>query len=112
MKRLLVVPLLAFAAHAAKGESTIPVEVTLQPGKMHEACAHLDKGEKRRFHWKSTAPVDFNIHYHEGAEVLFPVKRDAMRGDGGTFAAKVAQDYCWMWTAKNAAATITGKIEE
>ena len=115
MMRLIALPLLALvaAAHAAptKDENTLGVEVTLQPGKIHEACTKLDKGEKRRYHWKASAPVDFNIHYHEGPEVFYPVKREGMRGDGGTFAAKVPQDYCWMWTAKNAAATVTGTIE-
>jgi hypothetical protein len=54
--------------------------------------------------------VDFNIHYHRGDEVFYPVKRERMRGDGGTFTAKSGEDYCWMWTAK-AAAKIEGRIE-
>lgn len=111
MKRLIAATVFALSAVRADAEDKVQVEVTLQPGKVHEACARMDKGDKRRFHWKSTAPVDFNIHYHEGNEVFFPVKSDGMRGDGGTFKAKVAQDYCWMWTAKNAAATVTGTIE-
>jgi hypothetical protein len=44
--------------------------------------------------------VDFNIHYHRGDEVFYPVKREAMRRDGGTFTAKTGEDYCWMWSAK------------
>ena len=114
MRRLIALLLLALAAasHAApKNEDALEVEVALKPGNVHEACTRLDKGEKRRYHWKASAPVDFNIHYHEGPEVLYPVKRDGMRGDGGNFAAKVSQDYCWMWTAKNAPATVTGRIE-
>ena len=71
----------------------------------------LAAGEKRRFEWKAGQAVDFNIHYHEGPEVFFPVKRDASRGERGTFTAKIAQDYCWMWTARDAAATIEGRID-
>ena len=93
----------------AQGMDAQEVQPTLEPGRIHEACVRLDKGEKRRYHWKSSAPVDFNVHYHEGNEVFYPVKRDAMRGDGGTFVAKIAQDYCWMWAAKNVPATVTGK---
>jgi hypothetical protein len=33
-----------------------------------------------------------------------------MRGDGGTFASKSGEEYCWMWTAK-APAKIEGRIE-
>ena len=100
-------------AHAAAAAESGPrsVAVTLAAGKVHEECMRLEAGDKRKFHWKSDAPVDFNVHYHDGPEVFYPVKRDAMRGDGGTFTAKIAQDYCWMWTAKNAAATVKGSIE-
>ena len=113
MKRLppLAVALLALAAHAADTPGKRALSFTLQPAKVHEECVRLEAGAKRRYHWKSDAPVDFNVHYHEGPEVFYPVKRDAMRGDGGTFTAKIAQDYCWMWTARNAAATVTGSIE-
>ena len=53
----------------------------------------------------------FNIHYHEQTEVFYPVKRSAMRGDGGTFAAKTGQDYCWMWTARDKPAKVEGRLE-
>ena len=86
------------------------VKVDLEPQKIHEECMRVEAGEKRAYHWKSSAPVDFNIHYHGDKEVFFPVKRDAMRGDRGTFTAKTAEDYCWMWTARNGAARIEGQI--
>ena len=87
------------------------LDTTLEPQKMLEFCDKLAAGEKRRFHWKSSAAVDFNIHYHEGPEAIYPVKRDAMRGDGGTFTAKTEQEYCWMWTARNAQARIEAQVE-
>ena len=62
--------------------------------------------------WKSDAPVDFNIHYHHEPKVFYPVKRDAMRGDGGTFVAKSGEDYCWMWTAKDKPAKLEGRVEK
>jgi len=99
----------AFAASSGAGRQS--VDVTLEPKKMHEACLRMEKGEKRSYSWKATSAVNFNIHYHEGPEVFYPVKRDGMRGDGGTFTAKVATDYCWMWTARGAAAKVTGRID-
>ena len=84
---------------------------TLQPQDSHEECLRVEVGQKRRYHWKSDAPVDFNIHYHEQTEVFYPVKRSAMRGDGGTFAAKTGQDYCWMWTARDKPAKVEGRLE-
>ena len=64
-----------------------PFSVSLKPGDMHEECVH------------------------EEGKVSYPVKRAAMRGDGGTFIAKIGQDYCWMWSARDKAAKLDGKIE-
>jgi hypothetical protein len=115
MKRLLAV-LCALAAPNAwcdvpdKEVGPVVVLVELEPGKVHEECMRLEPGETRRYYWKSSAPVDFNIHFHRGAEVSYPVKRERMRGDGGTFTAKSGEEYCWMWTAK-ALVKIEGRIE-
>ena len=113
MTRLPALAIVAFAlaAHAAGGPEKRAVSFAIEAGKVHEECMRLEAGGKRRFHWKSNAPVDFNIHYHEGPEVFYPLKRDGMRGDGGTFTAKIAQEYCWMWTARNAPAKIEGSID-
>ena len=114
MKRLLLAALafvpLAFAADPAKPQWK-KLDTTLEPGKTFEVCDKLAAGEKRRYHWKASSAVDFNVHYHEGTDVSYPIKRDAMRGDGGTFAAKGAQEYCWMWTARNARARVEGQVE-
>ncbi|MGZ5065058.1 MAG: hypothetical protein ACXWG1_05880 [Usitatibacter sp.] len=102
---------LAIATTLAGAAEAIPFSAALAPGEMHEECMKLGAGDKRAYYWKATAPVDFNVHYHEGAAVSYPVKRDAMRGDGGTFVAKEAQDYCWMWTARDKPAKLEGRIE-
>jgi hypothetical protein len=107
MKSLVVAMACVFAGSAFAQS----VAVTLQPKQMHEECAKLQAGEKRNYSWKADGPVDFNIHYHEGSEALYPVKRDGMRGDGGAFTAKIAQDYCWMWTARDKPVKLEGRIE-
>lgn len=115
MKRLLALAFAAGAAlahgYASDTQDTYVVQVSLEPGKIHEECLKLPAGGKRRYHWKSDAPVDFNIHYHRGTEVFYPVKRDAMRGDGGTFTAKSSEEYCWMWAAKEKKARVEGGID-
>ena len=103
-------PWLALCA-AAHADDAKVFSVTLPPGDMHEECLTLAAGQTRGYSWKSDTPVDFNIHYHEAGKVSYPVKRDAMRGDGGTFVAKIAQDYCWMWSARDKPAKLTGKVE-
>jgi len=103
---------LAFPAPwaAAEEASTGAFTARLEPRGMHEECTHLEKGDKRGYYWRADGPVDFNIHYHRGEEAVYPVKRDAMRGDGGTFTAKSAEDYCWMWTARERPAKVEGRI--
>ena len=85
---------------------------TLEPGRVHEECARVEKDATRKYHWKASGPVDFNIHRHEGSEVFYPVKRNAMRGDGGAFTADVAADYCWMWTARDRPVKLEGRIRD
>jgi hypothetical protein len=111
MNRLLAILAASWALDGAAAEDWKPFAVELAPRASHEECAHLGKGETRRYQWKSDAAVDFNIHYHEGSRVVFPVKRPGMRGDGGSLAAKVEQDYCWMWTARERPAKLEGRIE-
>ena len=104
----------AFTAAAvlpAAAEEWRAVDAKLQPGAMHESCMSIDAGDKRRYHWKSDAPVDFNIHFHKGAEIVYAVKTSGMRGDGGTFTAKEGGGYCWMWTARDKAAKLEGRVE-
>ena len=81
----------------------------LKPGGIAEECLRLEAGRSRRFEWASDSPVDFNIHYHQGNDVSYPVKVNGRAKGGGRFTAKAGEDYCWMWTAK-AAATVTGKL--
>ena len=112
MKRLLAAVLASAAPLAASpADNWKSFGVTLEPKQAHEECVRLDKDDARRWHWKSDAPVDFNVHYHEGSAVSYPVKRDGMRGDGGTFKPKLAQDYCWMWTARDKRAKVEGRVE-
>src|SRR4051812_1625944 len=95
---LIALAIIAAEAHGTDASAPSVFAVELEPGKMHEECIRLEQGDKRRYYWKSTAPVDFNIHHHRGDEVFYPVKRERMRGDGGSFTAKAGDDYCWMWS--------------
>ena len=99
-------------AQGAAPQDTIAVDFALEPQKVHEECMRVEAGQAHAYHWKSNVPVDFNIHYHRDKDVFFPVKRDAMRGDGGTFVAKTGEDYCWMWTARDQPARVEGQVKQ
>jgi hypothetical protein len=105
---LLSLALVATPALAA-GDTKQTFSVDLKPGGMHEECVKLAKDESRHYEWASNSALDFNIHYHDGSEVFYPLKKDSVAKQKGTFKAKVAQDYCWMWTAK-APAKLEGSL--
>ena len=111
MKRLLAAAAATCALHVPAAESDAPLAVTLAARDSHEDCVRLGKGEERKYNWKADGPVDFDIHYHQGPKVVYALKRDGMRGDGGTFKAKVAQGYCWTWTARERAVKLEGRLE-
>jgi hypothetical protein len=68
------------------------------PGRFAEACGRLANGDKVSWSFEGSAPMDFNVHYHEGKAVVFPVRQNGVAAARGTLSAEMPQDYCWMWT--------------
>lgn len=70
------------------------------PGRSTEICGKLARGATVRWEFEAGGPLDFNIHYHAGKEVVYPARRSATRRGEGSLPAALDQDYCWMWTNK------------
>ena len=86
--------------------------VSVVPGKFAEVCDKLPAAAKVRWDFEASAPLDFNVHYHVGKEVVFPSKLAAVSTAKGTLDAKIEQDYCWLWSNKSAApATVMVKLQ-
>ena len=77
-------------------------ELGVAPGQFSEVCGKLDRGQSIAWRFEANAPLNFNVHYHEGAQVMFPVKQDAVAKADGKLIVQIDQDYCWMWTNKSA----------
>jgi hypothetical protein len=82
------------------------IEVSLQPGAFEELCFELGAGQSIRYTFDAGAPLDFNLHWHRGNEVLFPARIDAIARIGGVFRATERQTYCLMWTNKQRSAVV------
>lgn len=108
-----VLPMLALICSVAlAGEGAGPYSFTLSGKAFDERCLHLEAGQSIRYRFKASAPVDFNIHYHRGKEVVFPVKRAGVREASGTFKAKGAEGYCLMWEHRGSgSAAVEGVLE-
>ena len=86
--------------------------VSVAPGKFAEICGKLPAGLKVGWSFEASAPLDFNVHYHVGKDVVFPSKLTAVVTAKDTLATKIDQDYCWMWSNKTAmSATIKVRLQ-
>jgi hypothetical protein len=74
------------------------------PGKFVEVCGKLDPGTAIRWEFEASAAVDFNIHYHFGKEIEFPIRQSQVSGGRDTLRVVVREPYCWMWGNKTAGA--------
>lgn len=105
---LALVPGIAAAVTAAPG----PFRLEVPARGFEEHCLKLEAGDLIRYRYTATAEVDFNIHYHRGNDVLYPVKSTSSRAADARFAAPHADTYCLMWERRSdGAARIDGVVE-
>lgn len=100
-------------AWAASAESSAPKPFrhALQPGKIAEECRQVDAGAKLAYRFTASAPVAFNVHFHQGKLVEYPVKVDSTGGENSVFTAASKQEFCWMWTnSSNGVVMIEGEL--
>ncbi len=84
---------------AADGSAVRDFQVA--PGKFAEWCGKLRRDDKVQWQFEASAPLNFNVHYHEGKDVRFPARQDGTAKAEGTLDVALDQDYCWMWTNKS-----------
>ena len=85
---------------------------SVQPGKFLELCGGLTQGQAIGWSFDADQALDFNVHFHEGKDVVFPEKQIAVTKASGTLNVALKQDYCWMWSNKSATpATLTARLK-
>ena len=75
--------------------------LSVAPAKFVEVCGKLPADLKIGWAFEASAPLDFNVHYHVGKEVVFPSKLTAVTTAKDTLTTTIDQDYCWMWSNKS-----------
>jgi hypothetical protein len=73
-------------------------ESLLHGAAMTEICGPLDANAAVDWQVKSSTPIDFNVHYHQGEEVLYPTRKSGVGNLHDRLAVAVAETYCWMFT--------------
>lgn len=79
-------------------------KVQIAAGKFVEVCGKLAVGEGLRWSFTAAAPVDFNIHYHVGKDVVYAARQAQVARGEDRLAVQATEDYCWMWTNKGPSA--------
>jgi len=77
--------------------------VTIKPGKIHEKCMVLNAAQTLEYQFNASAKVNFNLHYHKGEAVYYPLKTDRTLGETGSYEAQVREEFCLMWENKTSA---------
>jgi Cu/Ag efflux protein CusF len=88
----------------ATGQFSQPL--TVAPARFVEVCGKLAKGQSIVWSFDGQVPLNFNIHYHEGQNVVFPAKQDGVASLSSTLSVPLDQDYCWMWENKASAPAV------
>jgi hypothetical protein len=84
------------------GDGRFEGRLAVAPGKFAEVCGKLAKAQSVAWRFDASGPLNFNIHYHEGKDVRYSERRDALASASGQLQVALDQDYCWMWTNKSA----------
>jgi hypothetical protein len=79
-------------------------QLAVPAGKFAELCGKLGVSATVRWEFDAPAPLNFNIHYHEGKDVRYPARHDSVQRMQGVLTVASPQDHCWMWTNKGSEA--------
>jgi hypothetical protein len=105
--------MLAACATTAPVDPDAPRTVSgleLSPYGVHEECRTLAPGDRLDYRFSSTAPVAFNIHYHDGNAIVIPITHEGVTADAGIFHPALRQDFCLTWEAGLTAVTLEYRV--
>ena len=102
---------LVCAGVAVAQVAPIPFTHSISPRGFAEECFRLTGGATIGYRFEASAPVDFNIHFHRGKDVEYPVKRVDVRVADEPFTAPSTEEYCLMWSNRTGAnVTVGGRL--
>lgn len=82
---------------ASENNSSDAKNHVIESGKSYEACMWLSPGDKLYYEFTSSANLRFNIHYHEGKTVYYPVQVKLTSLEKAVFEPESRKEYCLMW---------------
>ena len=85
-------------AHEAAGAAQVSKTIELPAREFHEECLELTPRQRLHYSFRSAQPVEFNIHYHRGNDVIYPVRMRNARAAHSAFVPRRSDGYCLMWS--------------
>jgi len=79
--------------------------VTMAPYEFREFCVALEDKQKIEVEFQSSQPINYDIHFHDGFTIRFPVRLDNVTKHAEQFAADSKRAYCLMWFNSSLKAT-------
>lgn len=105
---ILLLALAATSALAADAGTTAKAgkPVMLKPQKIHEKCLSLAPPQKLQYSFGTNKAVDFDIHYHKGDMVYYPVREKRTTSSEGLYTPPSREDYCMTWENRSPSAEV------
>ena len=63
-----------------------------------EICGKIPAGLTIDWSFASAAPLESNVHFHEGKQVNYPARHQPAAAVTDRLIVATEQEYCWMWT--------------
>ncbi len=79
--------------------------LTLAPLEFRELCYQMTTRDELAYDFQADRPLDFNIHFHDGLTIRYPVDLKGITAGNGRFAPDQDQFYCLMWFNQSLDAT-------
>jgi hypothetical protein len=84
--------------------NVIKMEITIDPSRSYEECVEVLPAQIMEYSFKTSEPVNFNIHYHAEKGYFYPVKKNEVSTLKGILNPEELQYYseeqehfCLMW---------------
>jgi len=75
----------------------------LAPGAQSEHCLALAPGQVLDYRFTASRPLQFNVHYHVGREIVFPVPESELDAHAGKVTVDRPRNCCLMWVNRSQA---------
>jgi len=94
---------LVWRGPAAKQSLEVRYEHDILSRDIYETCLKIRPNERLKYSFQSSAPLEFNIHYHiePDDEVIYPVHEPLISYRSASFIPDITQIYCLMWENRN-----------